>query len=295
MIRNTPYVREDAALFAAIASDAGYRPLLLPPVIFEPPLDGVAQGLVSFDDVVSDSGIDLSAPTDNHPYFFQFDRGIPDNLHPLLLAIVISGVIGVVLLELALRGESSLEVRGMMVYFALLGIGFIAVEVVVIQQTRLILGHPTFAVTLVLTTLLSGAGIGSGLVRRMGSQRLMLPSIFVAVILIVWFVLWPAISNAIFAQSQWIRGLVVGLSLLPLGIVMGMPFPGGLLFIGQYGEKPVALAWAVNGIMTVTGTVLAVTLSTVLGFNAVIVFATVVYTLAAVVSFMAKHHHTASD
>ena len=70
--------------------------------------------------------------------------------------------------------------------------------------------------------------------------------------------------------------------LLPLALFLGMPFPLGLRSVGHGGERHVALAWAVNGVMTVVGSAGAVTLAIVAGFGRVLLAGVVAYALAAV-------------
>lgn len=285
MIKKSPYSEDDSLVLGTIAREVGFEPVHLPHVLVQPSLESIANGFSSFDVIVTASESDISAPTDNQPYFFQFEYGIPQTLMPLTIMIAIILIIGfVVYLFMALK-SSSVMVRGMPIYFAMLGIGFIAIEIFVIQQTRLFLGHPIFAVTLVLATFLIGGGIGSGLSQRFAkhmqeSSPFLIPA-SVVVMLILWSLVWNVLSSQFIAQPLIIRGIVVLIPLIPLTLVMGIPFALGLNLIAPTGQQQIAIAWAVNGITTVIGTVLSVILSIISGFMTVLVLGIVAYLIAA--------------
>src|SRR5262249_13838791 len=154
---------------------------------------------------------------------------------------------------------------------------FILVEITLIQQTRLFLGHPTLAVTTTIAVLLVGSGMGSLLAGRVHLQSARLPLLGVVIALGLWLLLWSAISGSLLGESTPVRIAVVGLCLLPLALLMGMPFPLGLQRVASAGSEQVALAWAVNGVATVVGSVGAAVLATLLGFNAVLLVSAAAY------------------
>jgi hypothetical protein len=170
-------------------------------------------------------------------------------------------------------------------YFSGLGLGFIMVEISIIQQTRLILGHPTMATTVVLATLLISGGIGSGLAGRWFQDKksfVIRPLLLVILFLTLWLLLWPWVQSQALSAQPNLRILLVVTSLLPLGLVMGMPFPLGLQVVASWGKQQVALAWTINGIMSVVGSVLAVALAIQLGFSTVLLVGGIAYGLATI-------------
>ena len=290
LIGKSAFDEDDSLVLGAIAREVGFSPLLLPHVLAQPPLDQVASGAGTFADIVAASAADISAPTDNRPYFFQLERGIPASLLPLTAIIAL-----LALLMLALYIPYSRRMRDaagpcLPLYFAALGVGFIALEIYAIHQTRLFLGHPTLAVTLVLVTFLVGGGIGSGLSQLSIAQGLRRrPALITSLIVVsalVWTLVWTVINRELFAaRIRAIRAAVAVLTLLPWTLFLGIPFPSGAGNRGQVGPRQIALAWSVNGVMTVVGSVVAVVLSITLGFSAVLlglgvgayVFATLAY------------------
>ena len=69
----------------------------------------------------------------------------------------------------------------------------------------------------------------------------------------------------------------------PIGFVMGVPFPMGLRLVGQQSQRAVALAWTVNGSMSVLGSVAAIAIAIVAGFSMVAYVAALAYLTAALV------------
>ncbi|MAT99223.1 MAG: hypothetical protein CL608_18940 [Anaerolineaceae bacterium] len=285
LIRKAPFSREDSLSLGAVAQQVGFTPLFLPDVLAQPPLDGVASGAVSFADVIAESDNDLSPTTDNRPFFYQFERGIPASLRPLLWGVAVVLLVGLVLVIWHQRRTAVDRLAiAAPIYFAGLGLGFILVEIGIIQQTRLFLGHPTMAVTVVLATLLIGGGLGSGLAGRWQREASSLtgkPLLAIIVVLALWLLLWPRVQGAFIAAPVLVRTLVVIATLLPLGLVMGMPFPLGLRAVAVGGEGQVALAWAVNGVMSVVGSVLAVAVAILWGFTAVLLIGGLAYGIVA--------------
>ena len=219
-------------VLGAIARDVGFTPLMLPHVLVQPPLDAIANGVETFDAIVKRSEAELSPSTDDRPYFFQFERGVPSSLVPLA---ALSAVIAVALaLSFAFplrRGFDRMQ-RGYLPFFALLGVGFIAIEIYAIQQTRLFLGHPTFAITLVLAAFLVGGGLGSGLSQYAAQGKLakhpQIAPAAVALLSVTWALLWTPLSGRFIAAEPATRALIAVVSLLPLAMCMGLPFPQAL-------------------------------------------------------------------
>jgi len=274
LIGASAFSEDDSLVLGAIARDVGFKPALLPHVLVQPPLDAVASGSHSFDLIIAGSDANIAPATDNRPYFFQFEKGIPSSLVPTVaLAVAAVGVVALATVA-QWRRASTLVQRGYPLVFGMLGIGFITLEIYAIQQTRLFLGHPTIAITLVLVTFLVGGGLGSGLSQALShpliERRPQLAAAAVVILSLLWSWLWSLLSALFLAETLMTRAVIVALSLLPLALCMGVPFPQALKAIGSLDKPQVALAWSINGLMTVVGSILAVALSITLGFSAVL-------------------------
>ena len=163
-------------------------------------------------------------------------------------------------------------------------------EITLIQQSRLFLGHPTYAITVVLGTLLVAGGVGSGIAGRLQSSSVTpiplpwWPPVGVVAALALWLILWPQISVQFRSLELTGRVALVAVAALPAGIFIGMPFPVGLRAVGYWGERQVALGWAVNGVTSVAGSILAVAFAMWMGYQAVLLLAITFYALVAVVA-----------
>ena len=164
------------------------------------------------------------------------------------------------------------------------------------SRRGLFLGHPTFAVTVVLATFLLGGGLGSGISQRFFRDYLdARPHFATALIVslaIIWSLVWPLVGQDLHSASLALRGLVVILCTLPLAMSLGIPFPQALDFIGRSDRRQVAVAWSVNGLMTVVGSVVAVLLSITTGFTSILWLGCVAYLAATVLQMLMQRQGT---
>lgn len=282
LVRTTPFTRDDSLSLGAVAREVGFTPLFLPQVLANPPLDQVVNGVRTFAQVLADGESNLQPTTDDHPFFYQFERGLPQELRVLLgvLSAAIVGAMGLVML-VQRRMDAAARLPWAPLYFAALGMGFMMVEIAVIQQTQRLLGHPAQAVTLVLAALLVMGGVGSAaLGARVPAPRAWLPAAVAASVL-AWLVLWPRVADAFMgAPDPWRVAMTLAVLALP-AFFMGAPFPIGLRHVGAVDRRHVALAWSVNGIMSVAGSGVGVAIAVLFGFQATLITAAGIYLIAA--------------
>ena len=105
----------------------------------------------------------------------------------------------------------------------------------------------------------------------------------IVMLALVWSWVWFPLSAHFHAANLAARGMIAALSLLPLALCMGAPFPQALKLVGNNGGSQVALAWSINGLMTLVGSVAAVVLSITVGFSAVLWLGAGAYVVATVV------------
>jgi len=163
------------------------------------------------------------------------------------------------------RGVSALWA----LYFVGLGLGFVMVEVVLIQKLGLFLGYPAYALSIVLFTLLSATGVGSFVAQRFERLRsisVVLGALCAALLLTLW--LLPRVTHGLLGESIATKACMSVALLAPLGLLMGMPFATGLRYGSTRGSVGVAWAWALNGTATVFGSALATLLAMSHGFSA---------------------------
>jgi len=211
----------------------------------------------------------------------------------LILVLVISlvAVLGFLILPLALHGgrQSPLPV----LYFVAVGLGYILVEIAFIQRFVLFLGHPTYALTVVIFLLMLSSGAGSLFSRRWLSRTQMawMPLMLVIVALMANVFLLPRGLSAWVGLAFGYRLVVSGLLLAPLGFVMGMPFPTGLRALaarsvvdvpggGTGADNAVEWAWAMNAAASVLGSVLAMVIAIQFGLTVTLACGVAAYVLA---------------
>jgi hypothetical protein len=162
-------------------------------------------------------------------------------------------------------------------YFGCLGIGYLAVEVPLIQRLVLFLDHPTVAFATVLSVLLIASGTGSLAAPRLRQWWLM-PAL-VAYLLVLSVLLAPLLQLFL-ARPLAARIAFAALLLSPLGLLMGLPFPTGLALIQERAPGLIPWAWGVNGCTSVIASILTALIAMSWGFNAVLAFAAGAYLFA---------------
>jgi|YNPNPStandDraft_1061719.scaffolds.fasta_scaffold04226_6 hypothetical protein len=163
-----------------------------------------------------------------------------------------------------------------LIYFGLLGIAFMFVEIPLIQRWILPFGHPTYAFTAVVLALLLFSSLGSTLARRPWLARRTTPGAVGLMALLVALVA-PLLTEALLGWPVPVRVVAAVASLAPLGFLMGLPFPLGLAWLEEESPGLIPWAWAVNGCASVTASVLAAILALSYGFTAVMVAGAAAY------------------
>jgi spermidine synthase len=251
----------------------------------------------------------ISPVTDNAPFFFftlKLDRIFNDlGLHHgidwkvnlgvlvLLLVLVISVIAVLLFLILPLRLQRRRERSSPLAlfYFVAVGLGYILVEIAFIQRFVLFLGHPTYALTVVIFLLMLSSGAGS-LYSRLWLPRAdmaWLPLLLVVVTLLADVVFLPSRLAALVGLAFGYRLLISAVLLVPLGFVMGMPFPTGLRALaaaasnkpcGDTSDNAVEWAWAMNAAASVLGSVLAMVIAIQFGLTITLACGAGAYLLA---------------
>ena len=166
------------------------------------------------------------------------------------------------------------------IYFAMLGLGFMFVEVSLIQKYILLFENPSYAVAVVLTAILISSGAGSMFSSRF--SRLSSPySLLILSLLIVFYSQMHTLSlNLLTALPIKTRITAMSVMLAPLGFFMGIPFPTGIKLLGRKFERLIPWAWAINACLSVLAPILTIMLALTAGFQTVFWSAALAYFLA---------------
>jgi predicted membrane-bound spermidine synthase len=208
-----------------------------------------------------------------------------------LLAIAAMLVAVFILGPLAMVGGDALEIDtrtrlSQLLYFACIGAGFIIVEVAMIQKFILFLGHPVYSLAIVLLSLLAFSGIGSFLSGRFDKDRLAVVLVKVLAALVVLVLIYVIALSPIFYGlvhlSRLVRIVISVALMMPLAVVMGMPMPLGIKVLNRRAPEMVPWAWGVNGAASVMGSIAALAIAILTGFNQALLVGAALYLLAAV-------------
>jgi len=295
ILKKTPFTESQARSAYLKANELAFVPSYLPYVdgpSLDPLLSGLADGSVSIDMVISLAPFEITPPTDDNPFFYKFEKGIPLTLSQLLIGAVIlsAALTGLYLGAWARRlsAVSKKELDTLMsrfslfrpYYFASLGLGFMLIEIPLIQRFILFLGHPSLAIAVVLCSLLLASGLGSFYSRRWQSQKLynvFKVSLVIGIAVILYMLVLPFVFNAFLSYDSTFRFFVAFTLIFPLGFFMGIPFPVGLKLTRKEVKNDAAWMWCINGAFSVLGAVLALALAMSFNFSAVLLSGGLIY------------------
>lgn len=186
--------------------------------------------------------------------------------------------------EVSLKNFNMTDIS-FLLYFFLIGIGFMFAEISMIQKFILFLGHPVYSISTVLFTLLVSSGIGSHFsgkfsngqdggvkIRKFKSYLLILCGL-----IIIYAILLPYIFNKILLEGIIWRQLTSFIFLFPLGFLMGMPFPTGIKLLERYDAGIIPWAWCINGCSSVVSSVLVILIALSFGFKITLILSAAAY------------------
>ncbi|MHC4623550.1 MAG: spermine/spermidine synthase domain-containing protein [Planctomycetota bacterium] len=283
-----------------------YHVLQEGPVYYEGAVQILSPGYERF---YGEYAYNIRPATDDRPYFFDFFKwkSLPHMIKTLgrqwlpfsewgylvLAATLVQAVLASVLFIMLplwvakpIRAVRSGKFAAL-VYFLLLGLAYMFLEMGFIQKMTLLIGHPVFGVGVTLVGFLLFSGFGSLVSQRLSARALRIIWTSVSAVVIIG----AAEISLMNASFEWLVGfsrttrIVLGLGIIaPPAFFMGMPFPTGLRQLHTRGGALVPWAWGVNGFASVTGAVLGTLLAISVGFTALAVTALGCYLLATTVS-----------
>lgn len=293
ILKKRPFSETETAMI--LDQWTGARPVIVPGRLAEAPYDALLSGGTSLEAWVAASPLRVDPVFDERPFFFARQKpwGIPSVIARNLVWVLVPvlALLGGFSLLGKPRGESAALYGSSLVYFASLGLGFIAVELCLLQRLTLLLGHPIFTLSILLFTLLAASGLGSAF-----SKRFSAPVACVAAALLgaVYAIALPKVVTALLPLSLAGRIAAAVILVAPLGFVMGMPFPSGLRRVGHGPFPAPPFYWGLNGIFSVIGSIGTVLLAVTWGFKLAALLGAACYLLAAA-SFSALEQRTASE
>ncbi len=223
---------------------------------------------------------------------YKINRAVP--LLFELVAISITATLLILILpRLLLRSELPKQkgVVAFLWYFLCLGTGYILIQVALIQKFVLLLGHPTYALTVIVFSMLVASGLGSYFSRHFISgidRRLMIALASVAVLIAVLAFVAAPLGRVAAGWPIFAKMAITACAIAPAAFLMGMPFPSGLRRLEERHPPSVRWAWSINAAASVLGSGGAIVLAIYLGLRATMLIGGGLYLLALVVIALTK-------
>jgi hypothetical protein len=241
--------------------------------------------------IVRDEPLNLTPPTDSNPYFFnmlrlrhlgQFLRTEPGVVRGNLVAtgtlVVLIAALAVLTVALILvplwlgtPAQATPVLGAGMAYFIAVGAGFMFVELAMVQRLSVFLGHPVYAMGVLLATIVASAGIGA-----LGSERIRLTStaravalpLLCAALALAFAFLVDLVAARMQESGRAARIAATVLMVAPIGVVMGLFVPIGLRLTRRQHASDTPWYWALNGVVSVLCSALAVLVAITSGVHA---------------------------
>jgi len=259
----------------------------------------------------------ITPATDDRPYFFDFFKlkalpalikAMPRNwlvfsewgyivlVATLLQAVIAGGILILIPLWLAKPLKQVLSKKApTFIYFLLIGLGYMFLEMAFIQKLTLLIGHPVFAVGVTLSGFLVFSGLGAlsaGVLVKIFPDNIKSEFIIrfavtgIIVVGLIELIIFDLAFGSLIGMTRPARIVMALLMICPLAFFMGMPFPTALKQIALYRNALVPWAWGINGFASVIAAVLGTVLAISFGFTILSLLALVLYFLAAAVAKM---------
>ena len=264
--------------------------------------------------------LDISPPVDDRPFFFyllrfrdfwkafrkeavltktlegnEFFFHIVFILVGLLLVSITLSLLFIILPLFLFRKytlKNKIENMPYLLFFACIGLGYMLVEISLLQRFTLFLGKPIYSLSVILFSLLIFSGIGSYLVnpldltqcRKKLQERIFL---LIFVLMVYVFYLPELLHN--FVKLSSVDKIIVSIFLLsPLGLLMGMPFPIGIRLANMIANEMIPWAWAINGTTSVLASVISMIIAISFGFTFTLAIGQFFYICALVLTIYFK-------
>ncbi|MGG5818555.1 hypothetical protein [Falsiroseomonas sp. HW251] len=297
IVSNAPFTGQELAVLDRRVQELGFTVLLSPDrAVGNAVLRQIAEAVTPADyhALSRQHHLDMAPPTDDRPFFFNqlvltdpesiriAQRAVGGVVRGNLLAtatVAIIIVLSAILVLLTMVVPALPTVRAVpgqlawlgTLYFGLIGLGFMFIEIGLIQRLSVFLGHPIYGLAIGLFGIILSTGLGSLLSERLpldvGNRFALWAATLAAyVALMTWW--FPALVLAFEGQNTVVRAIVALVAIMPPGILMGFGFPAGMRLVNAIDNRPTPWFWAVNGAAGVLAASVAIGISILHSINA---------------------------
>lgn len=305
IIKPSGFTAADMDAVQATANDLG-ADIVLSPAQVDPAyaVYGEIVNGKSLDDInrelIATTDVELSIVTDDRPYinelvpranywtigkWFEPTRSAAwSATRALVLFTLFLGIVAAILTvgPLFIKGGPRLSGRTVaeLWYFLSLGSGFMLIEVGFVRKLGLLLGNPSYSISIVLASLILATGLGSicsDSLFRSGVLTIRRTALSIVIYVVLGSALYTAVVNSVIALPLLAKCVIVICFLMPLGFLMGQLFPQGLARVGREDTRLVPWAWAINSATSTICVGASYILSYPLGFNALLYLGAALY------------------
>lgn len=301
LVKRTPFAEAEQRRLGAWASRSRYFGISVAPGV-NSRLENLYQVFLALADprreraFVGTYAFDVSPVDDDRPFFFKHTgwghlfpsnpyarQGVPVMEYSILLLLAVVGsaaalCVLVPLRFLASRGATSGAWRHA-VFFGGTGLGYLAIEIAFLQKFGLFLGHPNYALSVVLAALLLATGLGSlyseALVKSLGNLRFASYAL-AALVLALHVLVFPRLLRLLELPFA-LRCCLAFALVAPVGVCLGVFLPSALERLKKTSPLFVPWAWGINGIFSVLSPIVSVGVSMTWGASALLLAAIPVY------------------
>ncbi|MBI4979412.1 MAG: hypothetical protein HZC28_18190 [Spirochaetes bacterium] len=310
MLKNSPYTPKEVAAVMAFTESIGH-------VVWYAPFTNVntyASRLVTTRNIereYAQSERELRPSTDDWPFYSQAykDRSSAgdasmkdlkkDNYHygPFLMLreiavyVFLGSLIFLVLplIIFNLKGFKELNNKvGSIIYFSGVGLGFMFMEIVLMQKYMLVLGHPVYSFAVVLSSLLIATGIGSFVSDYIKKPytAVVAGGLGIIVATVAAFIFMKYFTNSVIELVFWQRVLIISLMTALSGFFMGFMIPSGIRAVSKV-ESSIPWLWSINSVFSTVAGFVAIYVSIQFGFTVVLIASLACYAVG-ILAFVFK-------
>ncbi|MHB1376944.1 MAG: hypothetical protein ACYCXB_05900, partial [Candidatus Humimicrobiaceae bacterium] len=242
----------------------------------------------------------ISPATDNRPYYTGYVKPstvfmVLSNIKSLseewgyilsFFTLLVSIIFGMFIIFIPLTGrwrELFKRQKGtvrVILYYAALGIGYMLVEIYLMQRMVFFLANQTYSNTIVISTMLVISGIGAlaaGRYKGSRSKLIAYAALGISAAMIFYLTILSRILNALIGWPLLVKILFAIVFIAPSAFFLGIPFPTGLVSLSKNRNGLIPWAWGINGALSVSGVILARLVSISWGFSSVLICVIVLY------------------
>ncbi|HEU5319994.1 MAG TPA: hypothetical protein VFX28_04280, partial [Methylomirabilota bacterium] len=286
MVARSPFTAADVDTVEDVSRRLRFDLVLTPRVAADETFARLAHGRERAA-VIAGFPANIQPPTDDSPFFFQTlrfrdafrgprSRLEVENINMRAVSVLgallvaVGGLTALCVLAPLLLTVRTAPLSGrapLFVFFGGIGLGFMLVEISQMQRLIVVLGHPTYGLSVVLFALLVASGLGSlaaGYLRGAGAGAIVL----LPLVLAAFGALTPRLVPTFEGAGTAARSGVAAAMLIPIGLVMGLAFPLGMRLAAGDSPALTPWLWGINGAASVFASVLAVAIALAAGNSA---------------------------